>query len=80
MTQFYFFDFHGSYLGYLNGEGSFRDPNGEEWARLREDRRVVGLDGREHGYLNAQGCYFEPSGTCRGYLRDWPNGDEEREL
>jgi hypothetical protein len=67
--MYYFFDFRGAYLGYLDGKDFF-DESGVRWGRLTNGRKVVGADGRERGYLNAQGCFFEPGGACRGYLRD----------
>jgi len=67
--MYYFFDFRGAYLGYLDGK-DFYDESGVRWGRLANGRKVVGADGRERGYLNAQGCFFEPGGACRGYLRD----------
>ena len=68
--MYYFFDFRGAYLGYLDESGVFFDESGVQWGRLASGRKVVGADGREGGYLNAQGCFFEPGGVCRGYLRD----------
>ena len=68
--MYYFFDFRGAYLGYLDRTGHFFDESGAEWARLADGGKVVGADGRARGYLNAQGCFFEPNGVCRGYLRD----------
>lgn len=68
--MYYFFDFRGAYLGYLDPRGNFFDASGVRWARLANGGRVVDADGRDHGYLNAQGCFFEPGGACRGYLRD----------
>lgn len=70
VVMYYFFDFHGAYLGYLNRAGQFFDESGVQWGRLAADGKVVGADGHLRGYLNAQGCYFEPNGACRGYLRD----------
>jgi hypothetical protein len=67
--MYYFFDFRGAYLGYMDGT-EFFDESGVQWGRLANGRRVVDADGRERGYLNAQGCFFEPDGACRGYLRD----------
>jgi len=69
-AMYYFFDFRGAYLGYLDGSGQFFDESGVQWGRLGNGGKVLGGDGRERGYLNAQGCFFEPNGACRGYLRD----------
>jgi hypothetical protein len=67
---YYFFDFRGAYLGYLDDSGKFFDESGVQWARLANGGKVLGTDGRDRGHLNAQGCFFEPNGACRGYLRD----------
>jgi hypothetical protein len=68
--MYYFFDFHGAYLGYLDRAGQFFDESGVRWGRLAEGGKVVDPKGHLCGYLNAQGCYFEPNGACRGYLRN----------
>lgn len=70
LAKFYLFDFHGSYLGYLENEALY-EPGGQQWGWLR-DQRVVDVEGRNRGRLDAQGAYFDDRGSCRGYVRGWP--------
>jgi len=67
----YCFDFHGVYLGRLDGEGTFFDPCGSKQARVLERGGVYDFEGRYLGRIDAQGSYFGADGTCRGYVRDW---------
>ena len=69
--HYYCFDFRGAYLGYVDGDGTFYDNQGNRWARVNGHCRVYDLDGRYRGWINAQGSFFAEDRTCRGYLRDW---------
>jgi hypothetical protein len=74
--NFYCFDFHGAYLGHMDGSGTFFDGRGCKWARLADGRKVYDLDGIYRGHIDAQGSFFSERGICRGYLRGWT--DDER--
>lgn len=69
--NFYSFDFHGAYLGYMDESGNFFDSRGIKWAELRSGCRVYDLAGNYRGHIDAQGSFFAESGVCRGYLRGW---------
>jgi hypothetical protein len=69
--NYYCFDFHGSYLGYVDQDGSFFDRHGNQWARLSEEYRVYDLTGRERGRIDVQGSLFAEDGSCLGYLQGW---------
>jgi len=68
--MYYFFDFHGSYLGYMDTSGQFFDPSGNPWAHLVGGREVQDSSGAICGVIDLQGCFFAADGSCRGYLRD----------
>jgi hypothetical protein len=67
----YCYDFHGVYLGRLDGEGTFFDAGGDRRARVLDCGDVYDFDGCYLGRINAQGSYFGADGICRGYVRDW---------
>lgn len=67
---YYFFDFHGVYLGYMDAGGRLFDPAGVLCGQRTGRREVRDSSGAVLGVIDAQGSVFAADGTCRGYLRD----------
>ncbi len=67
--QRYHFDDSGTYLGYLDREGHYRDPGGGDSGFVIRDGGFYDTCGRYRGYVDIVGRYYDEGGAYRGYFR-----------